>query len=362
MRPRIDYIFLLAVIILSAIGTLTVFSASPTMGLKHADLLYYIKRHLFYLLIGVGACFYGFNLDLQNLKKIAFPLFAVTVLLLVLVFIPGVGHNISGASRWIDLGIISLQPSELIKFTLTVFVAKLLAEKKGSIGNFINGVLPVLLIFGLVAVLIIKQPDLGTVLALGGAVFAMLFVAGMQYSQFAVLGLLAIIAVGALGVTSPYRMKRFLAFFDPWQDPQGIGFQIIQSLLAVGSGGFLGLGLGASRQKFFYLPQQFTDFIFAIYCEETGFLGALAVIAVFILFAHRGFMIALGAKDPFKSLLATGLVAWLTTQALINIMVVVGLVPTTGIPLPFISYGGTATIVNLFAVGVILNISKKGNA
>jgi len=353
---------LLAVILLSAIGTATIFSASPTMGLKHGDMLYFIKRHLFFLVLGVGAGYYGFRLDLVKLKNYSFHLFLVTLFFLVLVFVPGIGHNISGASRWIDLGIISFQPSELIKFTLTVYLARLLSERKGDIGNFMRGVLPALLIFAFVAALIIKQPDLGTVLALAGSVFAMLFVAGMEYSQFVFLGLAAVAGVIVLGVTTPYRLKRFVAFFDPWQDPQGIGFQIIQSLLAVGSGGIMGLGLGASRQKFFYLPQQFTDFVFAIYCEETGFIGAVLAIAIFVLFVHRGFLIALGAKDPFKCLLATGLVAWLSTQALINIMVVVGLAPTTGIPLPFLSYGGTATIINLFAVGVILNISRKGAA
>jgi cell division protein FtsW len=164
----------------------------------------------------------------------------------------------------------------------------------------------------------------------------------------------------ATGLTSPYRIRRFVAYFNPWQDPQGVGFQIIQSLLAVGSGGIFGLGLGASRQKFFYLPQQFTDFIFAILCEETGIVGALAVVVLFAIFIVQGFRIASSSSDPFRMLLASGLVAWLSWQAMINIMVVLGLVPTTGIPLPFFSYGGTATIINLFSAGIILNVSRRG--
>jgi cell division protein FtsW len=187
----------------------------------------------------------------------------------------------------------------------------------------------------------------------------MLFSAGANLFHLSLLGVLGIAGVIGLSMNTEYRMNRLIAFLNPWKDPKGTGFHIVQSLLAIGSGGLFGQGLGASRQKFFYLPQQFTDFIFAILCEELGFVGGAGVIALFVLFAVRGIRIAITAGDNFSSLLATGLVAWITLQAVINIMVVVGLLPTTGIPLPFISYGGTATIVSLFSVGILLNISLR---
>jgi cell division protein FtsW len=200
---------------------------------------------------------------------------------------------------------------------------------------------------------------MGTALTIGATVFAMLFIAGAEIWQLLSLAGIGVMGVIGLSFISPYRLRRLTAYLNPWSDPQGAGFQIIQSLLAVGSGGLFGLGLGASRQKFFYLPQQFTDFIFAILCEELGFFGGVGVVVLFAFFASLGFRIALSLSDPFRKLLAAGIVSWLTLQAMINIMVVIGLIPTTGIPLPFISYGGTATIINLFSVGVVLNVSRK---
>lgn len=355
----IDYLFLFSVLALSAIGLIMVFSASPSMALKYGDAFYFVKRHLLYLLLGLLALYYGLRLDLQNLKNKALPILLLSVFLLLIVFIPGVGRKILGASRWIDLGLLSFQPSELIKFAMVLFLAKWLSENQDLLQNFTRGIVPPLLWLGLVSVLIIRQPDLGTVIVIGATVFAMLFFAGAQVWQLLSLGVTGVAGVIALSLTSPYRLRRLLAYLDPWKDPQGFGFHIIQSLLAVGSGGLLGLGLGASRQKFFYLPQQFTDFIFAILCEELGFVGGVGVVLLFFLFAARGFRIALSTPDKFKGLLAAGIVSWLMLQSLTNIMVVLGLVPTTGIPLPFISYGGTAAIINLFAVGIVLNVSRK---
>ena len=358
-KKTIDYLFLFAVIALSAVGLVMVFSASPTMAMKYGDTFYFIKRELLYLLLGLLALTYGLRLDLDNLKNKALPIFVLSLLLLILVFIPGVGRKVLGASRWIDFGIIQFQPSELCKFAMVLFLARWLADNKAKLTDFVRGLLPALILFGFVALLIMKQPDMGTVLTIAGTVFAMLFAAGVDIRHLLALGGVGVAGIMLLSITESYRMRRLLSYLDPWKDPQGSGFQIIQSLLAIGSGGWFGLGLGASRQKFFYLPQQFTDFIFAILCEELGFAGGLIVVGLFALFAARGFRIALATNDNFKQLLAIGLVSWLTVQALLNIMVVVGLVPTTGIPLPFISYGGTATIINLFAVGVVLNISRK---
>lgn len=335
-----------------------VFSASPTMALKLGDSYFYVKRHILYLLLGFAALYFGLRLDLEILRKWAGPILAISILFLLLVYIPVVGKRISGALRWINLVIFTFQPSELVKFTMVLFLASVLSNWKERLRNFFRGLLPLLALLGLVSAIIIRQPDLGTAIAIAGAAFIMLFAAGARILHLSLIGVAGIAGVIGLSLSSAYRMRRLIAFLNPWKDPQGVGFHIIQSLLAVGSGGFFGLGLGASRQKFFYLPHQFTDFIFAILCEELGFVGGLGVIILFVIFTVRGLRIAFTAPDNFGFLLATGLVSWLSLQALINIMVVVGLLPTTGIPLPFISYGGTATIVNLFSIGVLLNISK----
>ncbi len=358
-RPKIDYIFLFSVLVLTAIGLIMVFSASPSMALKLGDAYYYLKRHVLYLLLGLAALYFGARLDLEILKKWSGVLLVLSIALLMLVYVPGAGKKLSGASRWIDLGIFSFQPSELIKLTMVLFLARMLSASGKNIKEFFNGLLSPLALVGLVSALIIAQPDLGTAVAVSATSFIMIFCAGAKLPHMAALGAAGISAVMALSLTSAYRVRRLTAFIDPWKDPQGVGFHIIQSLLAVGSGGLFGLGLGASRQKFFYLPQQFTDFIFAILCEELGFIGGTGVIILFITLTVRGFRIAFAASDRFSFLLATGLISWLALQALINIMVVVGLIPTTGIPLPFISYGGTSTIINLFAAGVLLKISAK---
>ncbi|MBU1026216.1 MAG: putative lipid II flippase FtsW [Candidatus Margulisbacteria bacterium] len=356
-KQTVDYLFLFSVMALTAIGSIMVFSASPTMAVKLGDSYYFLKRHIFYVLLGFAALMFGLRLSLQKLQKWSILIFSMSIVLLLLVFIPGLGKQISGSLRWLDLAFFSFQPSEVVKFTTVLFLAALLAKMGDRIKDFYRGLLPVLALVGIICGIIIAQPDLGTAIAIGATAFMMLFAAGANHWHLLGLGVVSIMGAISLAFSSAYRLRRIVAFLNPWQDPQGVGFHIIQSLLAVGSGGFLGKGLGASKQKFFYLPQQFTDFIFAILCEELGFLGGAGVVALFILFTTRGLRIAYMAGGGFESNLAAGLVAWLTLQALINILVVVGLIPTTGIPLPFISYGGTATIINLFAVGIVLNIS-----
>lgn len=358
-KTRIDYIFLFNVLALTAIGLIMVFSASPTMALKLGDSYYYLKRHILYLLLGFAALYCGLRLDLETLKKWSAPIFVLSLLILLSVYIPGLGKKVSGALRWIDLAIFSFQPSELIKFTMVLFLANMLSKQGEGIKFFFRGLLPPLILVGLVSTIIIMQPDLGTAIAIASTSFVMLFASGANLFHLGLIGLMGMGGIIGVSMSSAYRMRRLIAYLNPWKDPQGVGFHIIQSLLAVGSGGLLGEGLGASRQKFFYLPQQFTDFIFAILCEELGFLGGAGVIILFIIFAVRGFRIALTASDSFSFLLATGLVSWLTLQALINLLVVVGMIPTTGITLPFISYGGTATIASLFSVGILLNISSQ---
>jgi cell division protein FtsW len=361
-RPRLDYIFLFSVIALTAIGLIMIFSSSPTMALKLGDSYYFLKRHIMYLLFGFAALYFALRLDLQFLKKWSGVILLLSILLMFLVYVPGLGQRISGAARWIDLIIFTFQPSELLKFTVILFLANMLSNLGDRIKDFFSGLVPPLLVLGLVSAIIIAQPDLGTAITIAGTGFIMLFVAGANILHLVLLGGIGIAGVIGLSVSSAYRLRRMMAFIDPWKDPQGVGFHIVQSLLAIGSGGLFGLGLGASRQKFFYLPQQFTDFIFAILCEELGFIGGAAVVILFVLFAGRGLKLAFSVEDKFASLLATGLVSWITLQALINLLVVVGLLPTTGIPLPFISYGGTAIIITLFSVGILLNISLAQNA
>ncbi len=356
---KIDYLLLFSTLCLSAIGLVMVFSASPTMALKLGDTYYFIKRHILYLLLGFSALYFGLRIDLKSLKRWSNLIFLVSLVLLLLIYLPGLGKKISGASRWIDLMLFTFQPSELIKFTMILFLANLLSSWKERIKNFGQGLVPILIVMALVCGLIVAQPDLGTAVMICVTSFIMLFAAGAELIHLAALFGIGVLGVLILALSSPYRMRRIIAYLDPWQDPQGIGFHIIQSLYAIGSGGLFGLGLGASRQKFFYLPQQFTDFIFAILCEEMGFMGGAFVVILFIIFAARGFRIAFLSKDNFNYLLATGLVSWISLQAIINLMVVVGLIPTTGIPLPFISYGGTATVVGLFSVGILLNISME---
>jgi len=363
MTKKFDYILIFVTVCLVSFGVTMVFSASPGLGLSVGDAFYYVKRHLFYLFIGLGAFWFALKSNLQNWKRWSFFIFAASLVSLLLVLIPHIGLELNGSKRWIDLGFFTIQPSEIAKFAVILFLATILSNEKVKLGDFWRWFFPLLCVVLLVAGLIMLEPDLGTSIIVVAIALIMFFIAGAKLTHLSALGGLGVLGVIGLSISKPYRVRRLLAYFDPWKDSQGMGYHIIQSLLAVGAGGLSGLGLGASKQKFFYLPQQFTDFIFAILCEELGFIGGVGVIVLFIIFALRGLRIATSAPDKFSYLLAVGLVSWLTFQALINIMVVVGLIPTTGIPLPFISYGGSATIVSLFSVGIILNISllpRKG--
>ncbi|MBI5698882.1 putative lipid II flippase FtsW [Candidatus Saganbacteria bacterium] len=365
MKKQPNIIFLILTAALYIVGVLMIFSASPSLALKLGDSFYYLKRHIFYSILGFFGLYYAFNLDLNKLKKLAPWLLIVSLGLLLALNLPGVGKTMGGATRWMDLYFFSFQPAELAKFSMVLFLAVTLSAKGGGpacrqagIKDFFKGLFPQLVLVGLISLIIIKQPDMGTALSIAGTSFIMFFVAGARMGH-----LLFILGIGAaavlgLSVSSPYRMRRLLAYLDPWSDPLNVGFHIIQSLLAIGSGGLFGLGLGNSRQKFFYLPQQYADFIFAVLCEELGFIGAAGLIVLFLAFFISGIRIASQSKDAFSQLLASGLIAMFAVQTFMNLMVVTGLLPTTGIPLPFISYGGTALIINLFSAGLILNISR----
>lgn len=358
-RKSPDFILFMSVIILLSIGIVMVFSASQYVTIiRYEDSFYYFKRQLIWAVLGVAAMVVAMNIDYRKIKRWIFLLLMLAIVLLIMVFIPGIGKEVNGSWRWIDLGIISFAPAELVKLCMITFVAFGLSKRTTNLQSFTKGLLPYLAIMLLAAGLILKQPDLGTAVVLCGTIMIMFLAAGARMNHLLSLGVAGLGLVGLAIYIEPYRMQRFLAFRDPAADPQGTGYHILQSLYAIGSGGLFGMGLGNSKQKFLYLPENHTDFIFAIIGEELGFIGASLVILLFILLAWRGLKIAITAPDPFGSLLATGITCGIVLQAIINIGVVTGSMPVTGVPLPFISFGGTSLLFTLVGIGILLNISR----
>lgn len=352
-----DFILFLTTVMLLTLGIIMVFSASQVVANQDMnDSYYFLKRQFLWSLLGIGVMIVSMQIDYPRYKKYIMPGLLASFILLVVVLIPGFGKVVNGARRWL----FGFQPSEIIKIALVLFTAYGLANKKERLHSFVSGVLPFLTVMILACLLILMQPDLGTAMTIAGTTFVMLFAGGARGKHLAVLASLGIVAVGFAIALAPYRMQRFLAFLDPWKDARGTGFHIIQSLFAIGSGGLFGVGLGSSRQKFFYLPERHTDFIFAIIGEELGFIGATLVIILFFLLIWRGFKIALSSTDPFASLTAVGLTSMIALQAIINIGVVTSSLPITGIPLPLISYGGSSLVFTLMGIGILLNISRHG--
>lgn len=297
-------------------------------------------------------------MDYRILAKYAKPLLIVSVVSLVLVLIPHVGREVYGARRWFQAFGFSFQPSELTKIIMIIYVADFLARKKKKVEDLVQGFLPVMMVLGVVCLLILKQPDLGTTALLGAVIFIMLFIAGARLSYLGAVILMSLPVLYFLISKVAYRMKRIQAFLDPWKDQQGVGFQLVQSQIALGSGGLLGVGLGKSVQKLYYLPAAHTDFILSIIGEELGLVGTLSVILLFIIFLWQGARVAKRCEDPFGYFLALGIVVMIGLQALINIGVIIGAFPTKGLPLPFVSYGGSALVVQMACVGLLLNISR----
>ncbi len=354
-----DFILILVTLSLLAVGLIMVYSASAIWAeYKFNDSFFFAKRQLLFAGIGVIAMFFLMSIDYWTWRKWAKVILLFCFLLLIVVLIPGVGVERNGSQSWIGVGAFSIQPSEFTKLAMIAFLAKYLSENQKEITSFKRGLLPSLTLVFSAFALIMLQPDLGTGTVMLGTCIVIIYVAGARISHFVWLGLLGIAGFAGLIISAPYRMNRITSFIDPWQDPQGTGFQIIQSLYAIGPGGLFGLGLGQSRQKFFYLPEPQTDFIFAIISEELGFIGASFVILLFSLLLWRGIRIALGAPDLFGSFLAIGIISMIALQVIINIGVVTGLMPVTGITLPFLSYGGSSLTLMLMAIGVLLNVSK----
>jgi cell division protein FtsW len=354
-----DLILIIATLSLLSIGLIMVYSASAIWAdYKFDDSFFFAKRQMLFAGVGVVAMFFIMNIDYWTWRTWAKVLVIVCFILLIAVLIPGIGKERNGAQSWIGVGAFSIQPSEFMKIAMIMFLAKYLSERQKLITSFRKGLLPSLSLVFLAFGMIMLQPDLGTGTVMIGTCIVMIFISGARISHFVGLGLLGVAGFVGLILSAPYRMKRITSFLDPWQDPQNSGFQIIQSLFAIGPGGLFGQGLGQSRQKFFYLPEPQTDFIFAILSEELGFIGGSLVILLFALLLWRGVRIALGAPDLYGSFLAVGIIAMVAIQVMINIGVVTGLMPVTGITLPFLSYGGSSLTLMLMAIGVLLNISR----
>ncbi|PKR86968.1 stage V sporulation protein E [Heyndrickxia camelliae] len=354
-----DLILIIVTLSLLAIGLIMVYSASAIWAnYKFDDSFYFAKRQLLFAGVGVIGMLFIMNVDYWTWRNWAKLLLIVCFALLVLVLIPGIGMERNGSRSWIGVGAFSIQPSEFIKLAMIAFLAKFLSENQKYITTIKKGLAPSLALVFLAFGMIMLQPDLGTGTVMLGTCIIMIFISGARIAHFVVLGLMGVAGFVALILSAPYRMDRITSFMDPWKDPLGTGFQIIQSLYAIGPGGLFGLGLGQSRQKFFYLPEPQTDFIFAILAEELGFIGGTLVLLLFALLLWRGIRIALGAPDLYGSFLAVGIISMIAIQVMINIGVVTGLMPVTGITLPFLSYGGSSLTLMLFAVGVLLNISR----
>ncbi|MCX5716090.1 MAG: putative lipid II flippase FtsW [Candidatus Omnitrophica bacterium] len=356
MQNSIRNIYTVTAILL-CIGIIMVYSSSAMVAYERfGDSTYYLKRHMLYVALGLALALVFMSFDYRKLQKFSKPLLVTSVLLLVALIV--VGREIGGAKRWFRFGQFSFQPSELAKLALIIYLADILSRKKLVIKNFIEGFLPPAMVAGFVLLLILLQPDLGTTIAVAVITGVMFFVAGVRprHILVSVLGLLPVLYVALFRV--PYRRRRMLAFLNPWEDPRGIGYQVIQSFLALGCGGIFGVGLGGSRQKLFYLPESYTDFIFSIIGEELGLVGTVAVLALFMLFLWQGMKVAFNCPEQFGRFIALGVVSMISLEAMINIGAAIGAIPTKGLPLPFISYGGTSLMFHIASVGLLLNVAR----
>ena len=348
-----------AVATLVAIGLVMIFSASSAQAYADThDTAYYVKHQLIFLIVGALAAWMAYRIDYRKLRAAAPYLFVLCIFALIAVLVPHVGVVVNGARRWIGAGAVSLQPSEFAKLGVVLYLSAALSVRGERITSLVKGLFPLCVPVVLAAMLILVEPDMGTASLIVFTAFALLFAAGARIEHLLMIVMVTVPPVVLTILTSPYKRARIFAFLDPWKDAQNTGFHIVQSLLALGSGGLMGVGLGESRAKFFYLPEQYTDFIFSILGEELGLVGTIAVIALFILFAYRAIRIAVAAPDRFGFFLASGCTAMIVIQAFVNIGVVTSSWPVTGVPLPFISFGGSSLIVCLIAVALIMNVGR----
>lgn len=355
-RSTPDFIIIVVTFVLLAIGVVMVYSSSAVVAAQKGDPFFFTKRQLIFATLGIAAMFVTMNVDYWVWKKWAKPGLILCFFLLIIVLI--IGKEVNGAKSWLGIGAFGIQPAEFMKLGMAAFLAKWLSDNQKDIGSFTKGLVPTLGIVFLAFGMIMLQPDLGTGTVLFGTSVLMIFVAGARMKHLLGLAVLGVVGFIGLVLAAPYRIKRITSFIDPWSDPLGAGYQLIQSLYAIGPGGLMGLGIGMSRQKFLYLPEPYNDFIFSILAEELGFIGGATVLLLFLLLLWRGMRTAVTAPDLFGSLLAIGIIGMLAIQVVINVGVVTGMFPVTGITLPFLSYGGSSLTLMLTGIGVLLNISR----
>ncbi|MFH1791517.1 MAG: putative lipid II flippase FtsW [Candidatus Omnitrophota bacterium] len=345
--------------ILLMLGLITVYSSSAIYASESlGDSMFFLKRHLLFLGIGFAVSLAALACSMDFLREHSRVIMYATLGLLVLVFVPGFGKMAGGARRWIDFWMFNVQPSEMAKITLVLYLADYISRRESRMENLLYGYAPPLFVIGLTMGLVILQPDLGTAVSIGFIGLFMLFIGGARVRHIVTTVLLSVPVVYYLISSSSYRKRRILAFIDPWLDERGTGFQIVQSFIALGSGGFLGVGLGQSRQKLFFLPASHTDFVFSIIGEELGFLGTVCVLVLFFALIWQGARAAFKIEDTFRKMFIFGIVFTIAFEVIINVGVATGVLPTKGLPLPFISYGGTSLVVHMAAISLILNVMR----
>lgn len=360
-RPAGYVLLFVTVVVLNVVGLVMVLSASSVVAeANYGSAWFFFERQVLWTLLGIATFVVVARVDYRKWRRLALPLLLVSAALLVLVLVPGVGIHVDGATRWLGAGSLRFQPTEVAKLALLLFSADLLTRRSRDLHDWRLVVAPVLAVLAIFAVLVLKQPDLDSTIVLGLIAFTSLIVGGVRMRHLAALGLAGLSLVAVLAVSASYRRARVFAFLDPWSDASNTGYQIAQSLIALGSGGWTGVGLGAGRAKWMFLPNAHTDFIFAIIGEELGLLGCLLVVALFLAFAVLGVRASLRAPDRFGMLVAAGVTVWVVGQAVINIGAVVGLLPVSGIPLPFVSFGGSALVFTMAAAGILGNIARQG--
>jgi len=362
-RVAMDHTILFVTLTLALVGLVMVFSASAIVaGNRFQDPEFFLKRQIAWLGFGFLLMHVTSRIDYTLWKKLSIPILVCMVLLLVMVLVPGIGVAAKGARRWLRVGPISIQPAEMVKLVAVIYLASYLTKKADKLAMFRGGLLPALIVIGLLSGLVLLQPDLGTVVVMGLVTVGLLFLGGAKISHLVSLGLCAIPVVLVLVLGSSYRRQRLMTFLAPWKDASDAGFQITQSFLAFGSGGPFGVGLGEGKQKLFFLPEAHTDFVLALVGEELGLAGTAAVILLFAMFVWRGFLISARARAPFGKFLGLGITLLIGLQGLVNAAVVTGLLPTKGLTLPFVSYGGSSLVVNFVGVGMLLSISRDRHA
>jgi len=366
MKARVgkpDYLLAMTVFLLCLFGIVMISSASIVLsGERFGHNYYYVTHQIISFVIGLAALLLGYFIDYRLWRKLALIMFLASLIMLLGVFIPGIGREFGGAHRWLGIGNILFQPSEIVKLTFIIYFASWLERKGEGIRDFSAGFIPFIVLIVILGFLIMSQPDLGTLSVIILTAVVIFFIAGARYNHIGLATIGALILFTILVRVAPYRMQRFLVFLNPGEQTLGAGYHINQALIAIGSGGLWGLGFGQSKQKYLYLPQPHIDSIFAVIAEELGFIRTGLILLAYVFIGIRGFKIARNAPDNFAKYLAIGITAWIVFQAFINIAAMLNLLPLTGFPLPFISFGGSSLIVSLFAIGILLNISKFSSA